>query len=129
MLTEANAPHWCHHFSVPPSAVFQDARWAEFGKEMGIDLRSLPYSFLVLARPATEPPTPAGYSRIIGEPREAKGYVRILSSQEKGVEEFMLQKRDAPQLYKAALKKGLAPVYRWTIADKKIVDGEPYTRA
>jgi ribosomal protein RSM22 (predicted rRNA methylase) len=128
MLTEANAPHWCHHFAVPPSAIFQDARWAEFGKEIGIDLRSLPYSFLVMARPAAEPPTPAGCSRIIGEPREAKGYARVLSCQQEGVEEFMLQKRDAPQLFKAAQKGRLAPVWRWALADKKIVGGEPFTR-
>ncbi|MEI9898477.1 MAG: hypothetical protein WDN28_32635 [Chthoniobacter sp.] len=69
MLTVKNAPHWCHHFARPPSAIFQDARWADFGKEIGIDLRSVPYSFLVLAR---TPSMPAGFSRVIGEPREAR---------------------------------------------------------
>jgi len=50
MLALKNARHWCHHFAPPPEAAFRDARWAEFGKELGIDLRSLPYSFLVLSR-------------------------------------------------------------------------------
>ncbi len=124
LLTAGNAPHWCHHFATPPSEIFQDARWAEFGKEMGIDLRSLPYSFLVLARPAAPLPTPAGYSRIIGEPREAKGFARVLSCHAQGVADLVLQKRDAPELFRALKKGALAPVYRWTLADGKIVGGD-----
>jgi ribosomal protein RSM22 (predicted rRNA methylase) len=124
LLTAGNAPHWCHHFGTPPSAAFQDARWAEFGREMGIDLRSLPYSFLVLERPRATPPTPPGYSRIIGEPREAKGFARVLSCHEQGVNDLMLQKRDAPELFKAMKKGTLAPVYRWTLNEGKIVAGE-----
>jgi ribosomal protein RSM22 (predicted rRNA methylase) len=121
MLAPENAAHWCHHFARPPSAIFQDGRWAEFGREMSIDLRSIPYSFLVLAR---SPNTAAGYSRIIGEPREAKGYMRVLSCQAEGVAEFVLQKRDCPELFRAARKEQLAPVYRWKLADGKIVAGE-----
>lgn len=124
LLTTGNAPHWCHHFATPPSEIFQDARWAEFGREMGIDLRSLPYSFLVLERPRATPPTPAGFSRIIGEPRESKGFARVLSCHEQGVNDLMLQKRDAPALFKAMQKGRLVPVYRWTVTDGKIVAGE-----
>jgi ribosomal protein RSM22 (predicted rRNA methylase) len=121
MLAPANAPHWCHHFARPPSAIFQDARWAEFAREIGIDLRSIPYSFLVLAR---SPNTAAGYSRVIGEPREAKGYLRVLSCQAEGVTDFVLQKRDAPELFRAGRKGQLAPVYRWTLENGKIVAGD-----
>jgi SAM-dependent methyltransferase len=124
LLTARNAPHWCHHFAAPPPEIFQDARWAEFGKEMGIDLRSVPYSFLVLERPRATLPTPAGYSRIIGEPREAKGFARVLSCQAQGVADLVLQKRDAPELFKTMRKGTFAPVYRWTLADGKIVAGE-----
>jgi ribosomal protein RSM22 (predicted rRNA methylase) len=122
MLAPENAPHWCHHFARPPSAIFQDGRWAEFGREMGIDLRSVPYSFLVLAREAETAP---GWSRLIGEPREAKGYARVLSCQAEGVAEFVLQKRDAPELFKAARKGQLRPIYRWQMEGGKIVGGEP----
>jgi len=122
MLAPENAPHWCHHFATPPSEIFQDARWAEFAREIGIDLRSVPYSFLVLSRaPAMAP----GWSRIIGAPREAKGYARILSCQAEGVAEFVLQKRDAPELFRAARKGELAPLFRWTRDGGKIIAGQP----
>jgi ribosomal protein RSM22 (predicted rRNA methylase) len=121
MLAKDNAPHWCHHFATPPSAIFQDARWADFSRELGIDLRSLPYSFLVLARPSLAAPMPAGFSRVIGEPRESKGFARILSCQADGVADLMVQKRDAPDLFRAIRKGTLAPVYRWEMADGRIV--------
>lgn len=122
MLTAKNAPHWCHHFARPPSEIFQDGRWAEFSRDIGIDLRSVPYSFLVLARtPAVE----AGFSRVIGEPREAKGFARVLSCQAEGVAEFVLQKRDMPELFRAVRKESLQPVYRWTLAEGKITGAEP----
>jgi hypothetical protein len=119
MLAPENAPHWCHHFGRVPSEVFQDAGWAHFSREMGIDLRALPYSFLALARtPTAESP---GASRMIGAPREAKGRMEILTCDVAGVTEATLQKRDAPALFKA-LQKGRAPaVQRWRIVDGKLV--------
>jgi ribosomal protein RSM22 (predicted rRNA methylase) len=126
MLTAENAPHWCHHFARPPSAIFQDARWAEFAREIGIDLRSVPYSFLVLSR--TPPQQEPGLSRIIGEPREAKGYARILSCQAEVIAEFVLQKRDAPELFRAVRKGELAPVYRWTLDNGKILRGDEMSK-
>ena len=123
MLAAANAPHWCHHFATPPSAIFQDARWADFSRELGIDLRSLPYSFLVLSRPGAQPATPEGYSRIIGEPRESKGFARILSCQESGVADLMMQKRDAPELFRAMKKGTLGAVQRWKLEGGRIVGG------
>jgi len=121
LLAPKNAPHWCHHFAHPPSHIFQDARWAAFAREIGIDLRSVPYSFLVLARVRG---MEAGYSRVIGEPRQAKGYTRVLSCQAEGVTEFVLQKRDAPELFRAARKDRLAPIYRWKLEGGKILNGE-----
>jgi ribosomal protein RSM22 (predicted rRNA methylase) len=121
LLKAENASHWCHYFAVPPSSVFQDARWAEWGREMGIDLRSLPYSFLVLERAAAA--GPAGFSRVIGEPREGKGHLKVLSCQEEGVEEFVLQKRDTPGLFRELRKGTGMPIYRWDMDEGKIVGG------
>ena len=119
LLTAKNAPHWCHHFAPPPPEIFQNARWMDFGREMGIDLRSLPYSFLVMERPRATPPS-AGLAHIIGEPREGKGHLKVLSCQAEGVAEFVLQKRDAPELYRALRKGDGPPVHRWSFADGKI---------
>ena len=45
----------------------------------------------------------------------------MLTCQANGVDDFVLQKRDAPNLYRS-LRKGLAnPVQHWQIADGKIV--------
>ena len=52
------------------------------------------------------------------------GFARVLSCHAQGVTDLMLQKRDAPDLFRALKKGALAPVYRWTLADGKIVAGE-----
>jgi hypothetical protein len=122
LLAAKNERHWCHHFAEVPSEVFQSARWLEFGRELGIDLRSLPYSFLVLAREAA--PLAGGFSRVIGEPREFKGYAKVLSCHAGGVADLMLQKRDAPPLHRAVLRGEEAPLYRWEMAGGRIVGGE-----
>jgi hypothetical protein len=124
LLAAENARHWCHHFAQVPSAVFQDARWIEFGRELGIDLRSLPYSFLVLARAAAPPQD--GISRVIGHPREFKGYAKVLSCQAAGVSELILQKRDAPELHRAVVRSSEAPLFRWQLASGKIVGGKEF---
>lgn len=122
MLAPENERHWCHNFAAPPPEAFRDGRWAEFGKELGIDLRSLPLSFLVLSRDAV--PLAPGSSRVIGEPREAKGFLKVLSCQAEGVGEFMLQKRDAPELHRELRKLPEVPIYRWMLERGKIVGGE-----
>ncbi|MEI9898478.1 MAG: hypothetical protein WDN28_32640 [Chthoniobacter sp.] len=43
-----------------------------------------------------------------------------MSCQAEGVTEFILQKRDVPDLFRAVRKGTLEPVYRWTLADDKI---------
>ncbi|MGV3531626.1 MAG: small ribosomal subunit Rsm22 family protein [Chthoniobacteraceae bacterium] len=125
LLTKRNDPHWCHHFAQPPSQIFQDARWHEFSRELGIDLRSLPYSFLLLSQTAQQSPVFAGASRVIGRTRDFKGYSKILSCQEEGVADLMLQKRDAPRLLREVQEQRHIPVYRWTRAEERISAGEP----
>ncbi|MHA3775585.1 small ribosomal subunit Rsm22 family protein [Verrucomicrobiota bacterium sgz303538] len=125
LLSEENARHWCHHFAPVPPEAFQDGRWAELSREIGIDLRALPYSFLVLDRQGAERVAPAGFSRVIGEPREFKGYSKVLSCQAEGVSELMLQKRDAPELLKSLYKGDRFALYQWSVERGKIVKGTP----
>ena len=121
MLAAENAPHWCHHFAPVPSGIFRDGKWMEFGRDLKIDLRSLPYSFLVLQRAADHTPMPPDFSKVIGRPREATGYCKILSCHEKGVRELMLQKRDAPELHRAFHKGTAESTCRWKLGAGRIV--------
>jgi hypothetical protein len=112
----------------------------KFGQRAGIDLRSLPYCFLVLDKrpvaavydrrddgngPEGGHRPPLQLSRIIGEPRHYKGYAKIYNCDATGVNDLMLQKRDAPEIFKA-LKHAEGPqLYRWTHANGRITQVEP----
>ena len=118
MLTPGNERHWCHHFGHVPSEASQDAHWSQFSRDLGIDLTTLPYSFLVLSRNGggLEP----GATRIIGRPREARGRMEILSCDSSGVCDLTLQKRDEPALFKSLQKGRAAAVQRWSVEDGKV---------
>ncbi len=119
-----NERHWCHHFASPPPSLMADSNWVRFAQRIGIDLRSLPYSFLVLERKGLREPVPGllpdGASRIIGAPRFYKGYVKIFSCQTDGVRDLTLQKRDGPELFKALKRQNEAGLYRWQVTRGRI---------
>jgi ribosomal protein RSM22 (predicted rRNA methylase) len=48
VLAAGRERDWCHFFAAPPAHVFTSREWAAFGRELSIDLRSLPYSFLAM---------------------------------------------------------------------------------
>ncbi len=98
LLTPDNARHWCHTFAKPPSMIFQDAGWSQFSRELQIDLRSLPYSFVAMTAHPTEPHPPR-LARIIGRPRKYKGYQKALRCNADGVEEIRFQKRDSREMW------------------------------
>ena len=129
LLAPENAAHWCHHFAAPPPGVFTDSNWMKFARRAGIDLRSLPYSFLVMERAmaATGVANPEGGARVLGEPRFYKGFARLLSCDAAGVSDLMLQKRDAPEFFKS-LKRGsdLPPLHRWQRTGGRITAPEPF---
>lgn len=127
LLSSGNTRHWCHDFAAPPPGIFTDSDWVKFGQRTGIDLRSLPYSFLVLERRQSDSTNiPAGdFSRVIGEPRVYKGFAKVLNCDAGGVAELMLQKRDAPGLFKQLRRPAGPLVYRWIRVNQKIVGGDP----
>lgn len=51
ILAPHHARHWCHFFAEPPPALMADPDWARFAQRAGVDLRSLPYSFVALEKP------------------------------------------------------------------------------
>lgn len=88
---------WCHFFASTPNSVFRNPFWSEFSKQLGIDLRSLPTSFLVLLRIGA-PLTDKASKRVLGRARHFKGYSTALICSEKGVNEEKILKRDNKQL-------------------------------
>jgi hypothetical protein len=121
ILGPGNERHWCHHFAAPPSAIFADSNWVKFGHRAGIDLRSLPYSFVALDR--DWPRTGTGLSRVIGRSEQFKPYLRLLNCDSEGLAELEVIKRYAPALYKELPKSKLPLVYQWSRDEHGIKGG------
>jgi len=126
VLAPGNERHWCHHFAPPPPLIFADPNWVRFGQRAGIDLRSLPYSFIALDRgwPGGEP----GLSRVIGRPEHFKPYVRLLNCDQGGLRQLTAMKRGNPSLYKELEKTKRPLVYRWSREGDTITSGEAFRR-
>ncbi len=118
LLTPDNTRHWCHFHGDVPAEIFSDPDWMRFGKTMGIDLRSLPLSFLVLDR---RPPLPAPLDavRVLGQARVYKGFALLLGCREEGVSEHRLQKRADPAHFRKLGKGQTASLQHWKIARGK----------
>ncbi len=121
VLLPGNERHWCHHFGNPPSWIFADSNWVRFGQRAGIDLRSLPYSFVALDRDWS--PSEAGLSRVIGRPETFKPYVRLLNCDAGGVAELTVMKRDNAALCSELDRTKRPLVYRWDRESDRIVGG------
>ena len=128
LLAPGREHDWCHHFAPPPPAAFTDGNWVKFGARAGIDLRSVPYSFLALDRRAGAATPSDGLSHIIGRPKYFKGYVRFLNCDATGAAELMLQKRDDPALFKQLDRERGPLLYRWRREGNRALSGEPLER-
>jgi ribosomal protein RSM22 (predicted rRNA methylase) len=113
LLALGNERHWCHHFAAPPKGLKADPNWVHFSQRAGIDLRSVPYSCLVLERKglrASAGEDVLGWQRVLGSPRVYKGYARLFTCAVEGVEEIEVQRRLAPDVFKA-MEKGHPPAF------------------
>lgn len=104
MLAAGNERHWCHQFAPSPPEAFMDGDWARFAKLAGVDMRSLPVSYLVLDRRAVM----SGGKQALGRARVYKAHALVLECDTTGVREREVRKRDAPDEYRR-LKKMKAP--------------------
>ena len=124
ILASGNERHWCHHFASPAPGVFTDPDWSRFAHLTGIDLRSLPLSFLVLdRRPCSVPPS--GAVRVIGKPRIYKPHALLLGCDEKGVRERRLSKRQWPDEFRRVKKGAVDPLQVWTGDGDDILSMKP----
>jgi len=127
MLAPENEPHWCHHFAPSPAGLFTDGGWTRFAKLAGLDLRSLPLSFLVLdKRPA--PSLPPGATRVIGRPRVYKPHALLLGCNESGVRERKLAKRALPEAYDRCKKENVGALQIWDCNNDEIRQIRPFAK-
>ena len=98
MASLSNQNHWCHFFASPPTDVFHSSFWRQFSRELSIDLRSLPTSYLVLEKGRL--PVESSHSRVIGRPRIYKGYGKFLLCNDKGVGEVRFLEKKQKELLK-----------------------------
>ncbi len=120
VLAAGNERHWCHFFGFPPPGVLADSDWVKFAQRAGIDLRSLPYSFLALDRSWK---APTHLSRVIGRPEHFKPYARLLNCDASGLAELSVMKRGNPALFKELDKSKRPLVYAWTRQGEVITGG------
>ncbi len=94
---------WCHFFATPPVEVFTAAHWAVAARELGIDLRALPYAFVALAREPVAVDAPP--HRALGRADVGKHDARVLLCTEPGLVPAMVTKRERPELWRALKKR------------------------
>lgn len=123
VLATGRERDWCHFFAPPPAGIFADSGWVKFGQRAGIDLRSLPYSFLALDRrvPAEDR---AGLSRVIGRIEHFKPHARWLNCDAGGLGDLELPKRADARLFKELERTREPLVYRWRREGDRVTGGE-----
>jgi SAM-dependent methyltransferase len=126
MLAAGNEENWCHHFARPPGEAFTTAHWRAFAEELGVDLRSVPYSFLALVRRSDTSAQSNANARLLGRPRMLKGRALIDVCDESGVRELQLLQRTDKALFKHLDDCAGEPLlYRIEVDDKRITSIEP----
>lgn len=124
ILSPENERHWCHHFAPSPPEIFTDGAWARFANLAGIDLRSLPLSFLVLERRPV-PALPAGAARVIGRPRVYKPHALVLGCDTAGVSERRLTKRTLPAEFRQLRNGTFDPSQIWQCDGDAVTATQP----
>lgn len=127
ILAPGNESHWCHHFAEPPLEVFTDGNWAKFGEMAGVDLRSLPLSFLALDRRPALALAP-GTTRIIGRPRFYKPYAALLGCDATGVSEKQITKRRLPEAFRKLKRGECASLQIWHCEGDEVVATQPFKK-
>lgn len=93
---------WCHFFAAPPPEVFTTGEWTVTARELGIDLRALPYSFLALDRTPAAAPAPT--HRLLGRPHLGKHETCVQLCTAEGLRDERVAKRHDPVTFRT-LKK------------------------
>lgn len=105
IMTPDHERDWCHHFARPAPEAFTTRHWALFSRTLKIDMRSLPYSYLVMQRRADAPPREAGLTRVLGRPGFRRGRALLDACDKDGVRTLSLLER-TDKLFFRALENG-----------------------
>ena len=124
ILAPENERHWCHHFAPSPPKIFTDGNWARFARLAGVDLRSLPLSFLVLDRRPISA-LAMGATRVLGRPRVYKPHALLLGCDKFGVLERRVMKRTLPDEFRRLKKGECDPLQVWRCEAEEILEVKP----
>ncbi len=110
MATPDHQGDWCHLFAKAPAEVHTTGEWSEIHRELRIDLRSLPYSFLALRRKdlGLSVPEQEG-ARLLQRPRFQRGRVLLDLCDADSVREAQMLQRTDKAFFKE-LKKSTGAV-------------------
>ncbi|MGA0058817.1 MAG: small ribosomal subunit Rsm22 family protein [Planctomycetota bacterium] len=100
--------HWCHFFAPPPAEVFTDGDWVRLGRELGIDLRALPYAALVLSRrDATASAPEPRHARVLARPEVSGKEARVFVCDADGLHHLTAFKsRGSAEAFRTLKKAG-----------------------
>jgi SAM-dependent methyltransferase len=117
----ARSDAWCHFFARPAPEAFTEGKWAEFARELGIDLRSLPYSFLALSRRGALAVPPSPTVRLLGRPRLTRGRAELEICRAEGVAAVDFLQRTDKRLFKELEDAAGRPwIFDATVEDGRI---------
>jgi hypothetical protein len=120
LLASPPRSDWCHHFADPPPEAFTSSFWGHFAREMGVDLRSLPLSYLVLDKRRDCVRQPPDAVRLLGRPRVQKPCALLLGCDSCGVEEKILAKRRFPDVFRKLRHGEYDSLFRWQAEGREI---------
>jgi SAM-dependent methyltransferase len=121
-LSEANAHEWCHRFARPPREAFTTAHFTFASKRLGLDLRSLPYCGLLLAKRARATPREPGLARLLGRAKGEKGKAMASICDAAGVRRVQILERLGKQVVRAMVDEpGSVDLLRLRFEGGKVV--------
>jgi hypothetical protein len=128
-LAAGHEGDWCHAFARPAPEAFTSRFWRRLGERLGVDLRSLPYAWLVMRARALGPAQRvAGAARVLGRPRMQKGHAQVQACDANGLSELRLLERDArDEVRRLGHPAGERLVYTWRVERGRIRDPRPRT--
>jgi SAM-dependent methyltransferase len=107
VLAAGREGDWCHHFAAPAPEAFTTNHWRTFSRTLSIDMRALPYSYLVMSRRSASTRYEDDAVRVLGTPRIEKGRATLTVCAASGLREAVLLERVDRPWFKA-LEKGKA---------------------